>query len=66
MLVGTWEAADWAIRFYCKHGFEQVAPDLKTTLLKTYWTVPDRQIEAAVVVQDPLMHRFRFARGTAL
>jgi hypothetical protein len=44
MLVGTWEAAGWAIRFYRRHGFEQVASDRKRTLLKTYWTVPDRQI----------------------
>ena len=26
MLVGTWAAADWAIRFYCRHGFELVSP----------------------------------------
>ena len=25
-LVGTWAAADWAIRFYRRHGFEQVSP----------------------------------------
>ena len=53
MLIGTWEAAEWAIRFYRKHGFDQVAPDLKTTLLKTYWTVPDRQIETSVVLANP-------------
>jgi len=57
MLVGTWEAADWAIRFYRKHGFDQVAPDLKSTLLKTYWTVPDRQIETSVVLANPPFER---------
>ena len=53
MLVGTWAAADWAIRFYRRHGFEQVSPDLKTTLLATYWTIPDRQIETSVVLANP-------------
>ena len=53
MLVGTWAAADWAIRFYRRHGFEQVSHERKTALLKTYWTIPDRQIEASVVLADP-------------
>jgi hypothetical protein len=34
ILIGTWEAADWAIRFYTRHGFELVAPSHKTALLK--------------------------------
>jgi GNAT superfamily N-acetyltransferase len=50
MLVGTWAAADWAIRFYRRHGFEQVSPQQRTALLKTYWTIPDRQIETSVVL----------------
>ena len=33
MLVGTWAAADWAIRFYRRHGFELVSPERKTALL---------------------------------
>jgi GNAT superfamily N-acetyltransferase len=53
MLVGTWAAADWAIRFYQRHGFELVSPARKTTLLKTYWAVPERQIETSVVLADP-------------
>ena len=53
MLVGTWAAADWAIRFYHRHGFEPVAAEHKATLLKTYWTVPDRQIETSVVLANP-------------
>jgi GNAT superfamily N-acetyltransferase len=51
MLVGTWEAADWAIRFYRRHGFELVTPARKVVLLKTYWNVPDRQIEVSVVLE---------------
>jgi GNAT superfamily N-acetyltransferase len=53
MLVGTWAAADWAIRFYRRHGFEPVSPERKTALLKTYWTIPDRQIETSVVLAHP-------------
>jgi GNAT superfamily N-acetyltransferase len=53
MLVGTWAAAAWAIRFYERHGFEQVTPDQKSELLKKYWTIPDRQIETSVVLSDP-------------
>jgi len=53
MLVGTWAAADWAIRFYRQHGFELVSTERKTSLLKTHWTIPDRQIETSVVLASP-------------
>jgi GNAT superfamily N-acetyltransferase len=53
MLVGTWAAADWAIRFYRHHGFELVAPERTANLLKTYWTIPDRQVETSVVLANP-------------
>ena len=53
LLVGTWAAADWAIRFYRRHGFELVSPQRKTELLKAYWTIPDRQIETSVVLAHP-------------
>jgi len=53
ILVGTWAAADWAIRFYRHHSFALVSPASKITLLKTYWTVPDRQIETSVVLANP-------------
>jgi GNAT superfamily N-acetyltransferase len=56
MLVGTWAAAEWAIRFYRRHGFELVPPELKAELLKTYWTIPDRQIETSVVLASPPLH----------
>jgi GNAT superfamily N-acetyltransferase len=49
-LVGTWAAAQWAIRFYRGHGFERVSPERKDALLKQYWTIPERQIEASVVL----------------
>ncbi len=50
ILVGTWAAADWAIRFYRRHGFELVAPELTADLLRRYWAIPDRQIETSVVL----------------
>lgn len=53
MLVGTWAAAEWAIRFYRRHGFEPVSPERKSALLKTYWTIPERQIETSVVLANP-------------
>jgi GNAT superfamily N-acetyltransferase len=53
ILVGTWAAADWAIRFYRRHGFEQVSPERKTALLRTYWSIPERQIETSVVLAKP-------------
>ena len=53
MLVGTWAAAEWAIRFYRRHGFQPVAPERTAALLKAYWTIPDRQIATSVVLANP-------------
>jgi GNAT superfamily N-acetyltransferase len=50
LLVGTWADAEWAIRFYQRHGFELVSAAEKAALLKKYWTIPDRQIETSVVL----------------
>jgi hypothetical protein len=30
-----------------------VSPERKTALLKAYWTIPERQIEASVVLASP-------------
>jgi len=51
-LVGTWAAADWAIRFYEKHGFRLVSAEEKDRLLPKYWGIPKRQIETSVVLGD--------------
>jgi GNAT superfamily N-acetyltransferase len=51
-LVGTWAAAEWAIRFYQRHGFRLVTPAEKERLLRKYWSIPDRQIETSVVLAD--------------
>jgi N-acetylglutamate synthase-like GNAT family acetyltransferase len=50
ILIGTWAAADWAIRFYQKHGFRLVDPQEKTELLERYWRIPARQVETSVVL----------------
>jgi GNAT superfamily N-acetyltransferase len=53
MLVGTWAAASWAISFYQRHGFELVPPARAAALLRSYWTIPERQIETSVVLSNP-------------
>jgi GNAT superfamily N-acetyltransferase len=55
MLVGTWAAAAWAIHFYQRHGFVLVSPDQKDALLKSYWAIPERQIETSVVLANPAL-----------
>ena len=52
MLVGTWAAAEWAIRFYRRHGFEPASRERSAELLRTYWSIPERQIETSVVLAD--------------
>jgi len=48
ILVGTWADATWAINFYQRHGF-RLLPN-KDKLLKKYWLIPQRQVEASVVL----------------
>ena len=50
LLVGTWAAATWAIRFYERHGFRLVGREEKDRLLDTYWSIPERQRETSVVL----------------
>jgi GNAT superfamily N-acetyltransferase len=50
LLIGTWAAAAWAIRFYQRHGFRVVPPDEKDRLLDTYWSIPARQRDTSVVL----------------
>ena len=53
LLVGTWAAAEWAIGFYRRHGFELATPEQKTALLRSYWRIPERQIATSVVLANP-------------
>ncbi len=50
VLVGTWAAAHWAVRFYEQNGFTLVSPQEKDRLLRTHWSITDRQIETSVVL----------------
>ena len=51
VLIGTWSAATWAIEFYRRNGFALGSSDEKDHLLKTYWSIPKRQIETSVVLR---------------
>ncbi len=50
LLVGTWAASRWAIRFYERHGFQLVSPAEMDELLAAYWSIPSRQRETSVVL----------------
>jgi N-acetylglutamate synthase-like GNAT family acetyltransferase len=62
ILIGTWAAATWAIEFYRRNGFTLLDDVEKDRLLRTYWTIPERQIETSVVLADA---RWMGARGDA-
>ena len=51
LLVGTWAAATWAIRFYERNGFALVSPARRGELLRRYWDIPERQVETSVVLE---------------
>jgi GNAT superfamily N-acetyltransferase len=59
ILIGTWAAAEWAIRFYEKHRYRLVTPQEKDRLLARYWSVPPRQVETSVVLAGPRWRGFR-------
>jgi N-acetylglutamate synthase-like GNAT family acetyltransferase len=52
ILIGTWAAASWAIEFYRRNGFTVVPSGDKDRLLRTYWSIPARQIETSVVLAN--------------
>lgn len=52
VLIGTWAAAAWAVRFYERYGYRLVTPEEKDRLLKKYWSIPERQVETSVVLAD--------------
>jgi len=58
VLIGTWAAAVWAIRFYERHGFRLVSSEEKDRLLRRYWNIPERQIETSVVLADERWQNF--------
>jgi N-acetylglutamate synthase-like GNAT family acetyltransferase len=52
ILIGTWADAVWAVKFYEKHGFRLLPPQVKDRLLKRYWNIPERQAETSVVLAE--------------
>ena len=51
LLVGTWQDATWAIRFYEKFGFVLQENNKKNQLLKKYWNISSKQIKKSVVLK---------------
>ena len=54
LLVGTWQDATWAIRFYVKNGFALHGRKQTDKLLNTYWQVPSRQMANSVVLEKQI------------
>ena len=51
VLVGTWQNAAWAIRFYEKYGFRLHTKEQSSKLLKKYWKITFKQIANSVVLE---------------
>jgi N-acetylglutamate synthase-like GNAT family acetyltransferase len=60
ILIGTWADASWAVAFYRRNGYTVVSQEDRDRLLRTYWSIPERQIETSVVLADG---RWMKARG---
>jgi N-acetylglutamate synthase-like GNAT family acetyltransferase len=52
ILIGTWASASWAVDFYVRNGFSLLPTSESSRLLKTYWSIPARQIETSVVLAN--------------
>jgi hypothetical protein len=63
VLIGTWAAADWAVKFYEKRGFKLVTVEEKNRLLKKYWSIPERQVETSVVLADSRWFELLWKKG---
>jgi GNAT superfamily N-acetyltransferase len=63
ILIGTWEAAFWAISFYEKNGYTVVSEEEKNRLLRKYWSILERQVETSVVLANPTW--FKAQRASA-
>ena len=55
LLVGTWQDATWAIRFYLKNGFVLLRREQVDQLLNEYWQVPLKQMENSVVLEKEML-----------
>jgi len=52
ILIGAWKAAHWAVRFYERNGFIPCDEEETKVLLRTYWTITDRQLDESVVLAN--------------
>jgi N-acetylglutamate synthase-like GNAT family acetyltransferase len=52
ILIGTWASASWAVDFYVRNGFALLPTNESSRLLKTYWSIPARQLETSVVLAN--------------
>ena len=52
ILIGTWGDAAWAVAFYQRNGYRLLQEAEKNRLLRTYWQIPERQVETSVVLAD--------------
>jgi GNAT superfamily N-acetyltransferase len=52
ILIGTWVAAIWAVRFYKKNGYTSLSRVETEGLLRLYWSIPERQIATSVVLAN--------------
>jgi len=51
LLVGTWQDATWALKFYEKFGFIRQNEKQTAQLLNKYWEISSKQIENSVVLE---------------
>jgi GNAT superfamily N-acetyltransferase len=51
LLVGTWKAATWAVRFYERHGFRRLGDAESRALLRRYWEISERQRETSLALE---------------
>ena len=52
ILIGAWKAARWAVRFYERNGFILRGEEETKVLLRTYWTITNRQLDESVVLAN--------------
>ena len=52
ILIGTWSAAGWAIRFYEKNAYRLLSLPETERLLRRYWNISGRQVETSVVLAN--------------
>jgi N-acetylglutamate synthase-like GNAT family acetyltransferase len=52
VLIGTWADAAWAIDFYRRNGYTVVPETDRARLLRTWWSISERQVETSVVLAD--------------